>query len=57
MAEVYTRTRALSRARRDWPAAAEQVRRLLAIAEANGGGLPGTSHASDATVGALNPKP
>ena len=53
MVEVYTRTRALHRARRDWPAAAQAVELLLAIAGANGGGLPGTSHAADA-VGALH---
>jgi hypothetical protein len=34
-------TWALRRARRDWAGAAEQVERLLALAEANGGGLPG----------------
>ena len=54
MAEVYTRTRALRRARRDWPGAAEQVEHLLALAEANGGGLPGTSHAHTDATGALH---
>ena len=41
---LHTRLRSLHRARRDWGKAAEACETLLKLAEANGGGLPGTSH-------------
>ena len=41
---LHTRLRSLHRARRDWGKAAETCETLLKLAEANGGGLPGTSH-------------
>ena len=41
---LHTRLRSLHRARRDWGKAAEVCETLLKLAEANGGGLPGTSH-------------
>ena len=47
-AQLHTRARALRRATRDWRGAAEETAKLLATAEANGGGLPGTSHEADA---------
>ena len=47
-AQLHTRSRALRRATRDWRGAAEATAKLLATAEANGGGLPGTSHEADA---------
>ena len=53
-AAVLTRRRSLRRARRDWLGAAACVTSLLALAEANGGALPGTSHSTQGSAaGAL----
>lgn len=53
-AAVLTRRRSLRRARRDWLGAAACVTSLLALAEKNGGALPGTSHSTQGSAaGAL----
>lgn len=53
-AAALTRRRSLCRARRDWRGAAACVTEMLALAEANGGALPGTSHAAaGSAAGAL----
>ena len=53
-ASLLTRRRSLRRARRDWRGAAACVLKLLALAEANGGALPGTNRAaSGSATGAL----
>ena len=53
-AVALTRRRSLCRARRDWRGAAACVTEMLALAEANGGALPGTSHAAaGSAAGAL----
>ena len=54
-AVALTRRRSLCRARRDWRGAAACVTEMLALAEANGGALPGTSHAAaGSAAGALH---
>ena len=53
-AAALTRRRSLCRARRDWRGAAACVTEMLALADANGGALPGTSHAAaGSALGAL----
>jgi hypothetical protein len=53
-AAVLTRRRSLRRARRDWLGAAACVTSLLALAEQNGGALPGTNHSTQGSAaGAL----